>query len=290
MRIAWLYGCEFIIDPWFTAIFAVAVLGGYLAEAVILLGALLTHELAHLLIGRGFGLEFSSIRLMPYGGVARIDNLYTVSPAAVAVTALAGPLNNLLLFTAAYLLVQVGWLHPPLSDFMLRVNLGLALFNLIPALPLDGGRLLQSWLRNRIGELAAHKYLIRLGYLVAGGMLLGTLTAALFGLWLLAVPVLAFFVAVGARSEQVAASFGHLRRIWQRPQEIAAKRILPATTLVVTRDVTVGKLLPHLVGQRYYLICVLDADLSLCGHISEAEIIRVALDGGLNLTLGEIVG
>lgn len=289
MRIAWLYDCELAIDPWFALILAVAGLGGYLPEALILLGVLLTHELAHLIVGRGFGLEFRRIDLLPYGGVAHIDNLYAVHPSAVAVTALAGPFNNLLLLAASYGLAQQGWIVPPTSDFLIRVNLGLALFNLLPALPLDGGRILQSVLRERLGEIQAIKRLVWWGYWIAACLVLGSVIAALFGIFLPTVPVLAFFVVVGARRETMVAIAGQLRRLWQRPEELARRRTMPAAALVATEDVTIRHIIPHLTGSRYYLVWVLDRNFLPCGRLSETEIIQAALDGHLNQTLGELL-
>src|SRR5690606_28719766 len=142
-----LFGCELRLNGWFALLLAAFAAAGWAAEALVLFGALLTHEVAHLVVGTGFGISFRRIDLLPFGGVAEADNLYTVEPAAVAVTALAGPLNNLLLLAGAHLLAEQRWIHPPLSDFLLQVNLALALLNLVPALPLDGGRIVHAALR-----------------------------------------------------------------------------------------------------------------------------------------------
>lgn len=289
MRVAWLFDCELHINPWFALLLLAAMVGGFLPEALIIIGSLLTHELAHLVVGRGLGLEFRRIYLLPYGGVAQIDNLYAADPPAVAATALAGPLNNLILFALSYLLVQVGWLVPPTGDFMMRTNLSLALFNLLPALPLDGGRLLQALLRDRVGELTALRRLVRWGYVVAGCMVMGAVVAALFGIPLVTVPVLAVFVAMGARKEMTTAVAGQLLRLWRRPAELARRRVLPAVSLVAAGDVQIRHLLEHLSGPRYHLIWVLDGEADVCGKLTEGQILRAALQGQLNLTLRELL-
>ena len=289
MRIGQIYDCELVIDLGFAALVVVALLAGWVVEVVIVLGALLTHELAHLVVGRGFGLEFRRIHLLPYGGVAEIDNLYAADPPVVAVTALAGPVNNLLLFVASYGLMELGWLAPPAGQWMLRVNLFMALFNLIPALPLDGGRMVQALLRGRIGELAALRRLAGWGYVVAGGLVAGAAIAAAFGIPLPTVPILAIFVATGARREWTAATIGHLRPLWRRPEVFTRKGVLPAAALVAGGEVTVSRLLPHLAGQRYHLIWVLDRELRPRGRLSEVDIVRAALDGGLHRTLNDLL-
>ncbi|HEX6989911.1 MAG TPA: site-2 protease family protein [Bacillota bacterium] len=290
MRLAHLFGCELRLNGWFALLLAALAAAGWAAEAFILFSALLTHELAHLIVGFGFGIGFRRIELLPFGGVAETDNLYTAEPAAVALTALAGPLNNLLLLSATHLLAESRWIHPPLSDFTLRVNLALALLNLIPALPLDGGRIVHAALRRRFGDLAALRRLAVWGYVVAGGMVLAALIAAALGIALPTLPVLAFFVAVGARREQAAAVVGHLRPLWQQPERLARVGVLPAAGLVARGDVTVGTVLRHLTGGAYHFVWVVDQGLVPYGRISEARLVQAALHGDFDATLDDVLG
>lgn len=108
---------------------------------------------------RRLGFRVLEIELAPFGGVARIAGLED-RPGAEALVALAGPAANLLLAMAACLACQL-WpmLAGDLAGFI-ALNLCLCGFNLLPALPLDGGRLLRAallpWLgRSRAGSVAA---------------------------------------------------------------------------------------------------------------------------------------
>ena len=289
MRLAQVFGCELRLNGWFALLLALLAAAGQAAEALILLGALLTHEAAHLVVGTGFGIGFRRIELLPFGGVAETDNLYTVEPAAVAVTALAGPMNNLLLVAAGHLLSAAGWIRPPLSDFFLQVNLAIALLNLVPALPLDGGRIVHAALRRRWGDLEALGRLAAWGYVVAAGMVLAALVAAALRIPLPTLPVLAFFVAAGARRERAAAVVGHLRPLWQRPERLAQAGLLPAAGLVARGDVTVGAVLRHLTGGAYHFVWVVDSSLVPYGRLSEARLVQAALEGRFDATLDDLL-
>jgi Zn-dependent protease len=113
-------------------------------------GCVLLHELAHALTAKQFGVKTRDITLYPFGGIAAI--LKQPTPKAEVAIAIAGPLTNLLI--AALLFWWINF--PPLNDDTHRTfsfsekliisNLAIALFNLLPALPMDGGRVLRATL------------------------------------------------------------------------------------------------------------------------------------------------
>jgi Zn-dependent protease/CBS domain-containing protein len=115
--------------------------------------SILVHELAHSAIAQGEGLEINNITLHFFGGVAQIREEST-NPKTEAYMAIAGPLTSIII--GGVLLVINSVLGPGLPDtfeavimYAGYVNLGLALFNLIPAYPMDGGRVLRAILWNR---------------------------------------------------------------------------------------------------------------------------------------------
>lgn len=113
------------------------------SQLLVLLAALgvslLVHELAHALVARRLGLKVYDITIWPLGGMARMDGLAD-NPQLEAPVAAAGPAANLVL-------ALLCWLIPgTFADPAAAINLVLGLGNLLPAFPLDGGRILRSWL------------------------------------------------------------------------------------------------------------------------------------------------
>ena len=175
-----------------------------------LLASVVVHELGHALTARRYGIETREIVLTPIGGVARLDG-YPRGRAELAIAA-AGPLVNLGLATTLFFGLVLAGLPPwgvgPVVDlpsalqWLLFGNLCLFALNLLPAFPLDGGRILRSALSSFLGQERATKIATRLGMVLAA--LLGV--AALvpwpggmaFSILLL---LTAFFVLVGASRE-----------------------------------------------------------------------------------------
>ena len=122
--------------------------GQLLILLLVLSGSLLVHEMAHALVGRRLGLRVHDITIWPLGGMARMDGLAD-HPELEAPVAAAGPLANLVL-------ALICWLLPgTIADSGIAINLVLGLGNLLPAFPLDGGRVLRSWLVRHAPPTAA---------------------------------------------------------------------------------------------------------------------------------------
>src|SRR5882672_2435469 len=123
-----------------------------LISAFVFLASLLAHELAHSVVAMRRGVKVEGITLWLFGGVSRFSS-DTASPGAQALITFVGPLTSLVLGAVFYLVsVAVGGgagLLPATLSWLGYINITLGVFNLVPAFPLDGGRLLQSliWLR-----------------------------------------------------------------------------------------------------------------------------------------------
>src|SRR5919202_918570 len=123
--------------------------GTHLAMAIVatagFVGSLLLHELGHALQARREGIEIDGITLWLFGGVARFKGTFPTAGAEFRV-AIAGPLVSLLLggFFVLVALARVPEAVDGIVSWLGYINLSLLVFNLLPALPLDGGRILRS--------------------------------------------------------------------------------------------------------------------------------------------------
>ncbi len=164
------------------------------------------HELGHAVTARRFGIRTRDITLLPIGGVARLDRMPD-KPTHELLVALAGPAVNVALAAVFYVLAEmVGGTAPVKANllggsFLARlfwVNVSLAVFNLLPAFPMDGGRALRAFLATRMDNQRATEIAAWLGQGMA--FLLGALGV-------LGNPLLLFialFVWIGASQEAAA--------------------------------------------------------------------------------------
>ena len=220
-----------------------------LVGAVLFLGSLLAHELAHALVARRAGVAVESITFWLFGGVARLAG-DAATPAAALWIALVGPLTSLALAgvfaLAASGLRGVG--APPVvagvPGWLAWTNLGLALFNLLPGAPLDGGRVLRALLWMRSGDRDRSAVSAARAGRVLGVVLVGVGIFEIFaglgasGLW---VAFLGWFLGGAARAEeQLAAARGILGGVRVRDAMTLDPVVVPASATVaqVLGDIT----------------------------------------------------
>lgn len=143
---------------------AAAVTG--LLLGVVVFGSVLLHELGHALAGRGFGLRTRDITLYPFGGVAAME-VPATRPTVELIVAVAGPAVNAGLALFGLLLLRLG---VPFASEVLAINAMLGIFNLLPAYPMDGGRVLRAWWTMRDGPVVATLKALRVSRWFAWGM------------------------------------------------------------------------------------------------------------------------
>lgn len=164
-------------------------------------GSVLLHELGHALVARRYGVRTRRIVLSPIGGIAQLEGMPRRPRQELAV-ALAGPAVNFVLAAALWVVTPAFAGAELLAAFLGSVtlaNLGLGLFNLIPAFPMDGGRALRALMAERVGTYRATEVAAKVGKAIA--IVMGVV-GLVWGPVLLA--LVAAFVWFAANAEQQA--------------------------------------------------------------------------------------
>jgi Zn-dependent protease len=173
--------------------------------------SIIAHELSHTFVGRAYGLPINRVTLFMFGGAAELEE-EPKSPLVELVMALAGPLMSLflaLVFSQLAGLEAVGGPQAPLAmvlAYLGLINMLLAFFNMLPAFPLDGGRVLRAiiWLvggdrraATRWASLAGEAFA---AFFIIAGIYLLLSTGSLAGLWWV---LIGFFLRAAAKSSRV---------------------------------------------------------------------------------------
>jgi Zn-dependent protease len=240
VRLFHLFGIDFTANWTWLFLFALLVYVAYLffsvrlalsqpvvwalavAAAVLSVLCLYAHELAHAIVARLYGIPVRTISLFLLGGMAHITR-ESPSPRAEFLIAIAGPLTSIGVGIVAAVLSWALWSPVPalavMGLWLAMMNIPIGIFNLVPAFPLDGGRVLRgvlwfagqdlrwaSTVAARVGQVAA------MGLLFSGvWILLDGSGGAPGGLWLI---MIAWFMYAGAASSQYASAFQEsLRRL-----------------------------------------------------------------------------
>src|SRR3954447_4065456 len=175
---------------------------------VLLFFCVLLHELGHVFAARRYGIQTPDVTLLPIGGVAQLERI-PEKPSEELVVALAGPAVNVVIALA--LALVLGGLPSPHAGTQVQnpgvsllgrlawVNVTLAVFNLIPAFPMDGGRVLRAMLAYRLGYGRATKIAAGVGQAVAFALGL----AGLFGNPMLLFIALFFYMGASAEASAI---------------------------------------------------------------------------------------
>jgi Zn-dependent protease/CBS domain-containing protein len=243
---------------------------------VLLFLCVVLHEFGHVLAARRYGIQSPVVTLLPIGGVASMQRLPS-DPRQELVVALAGPAVNLVIGVALILLLgslrpgelsEIDNPHLSLMGRLAAANLFLAVFNLIPAFPMDGGRVLHALIAMRVGGALATEIAAKIGQAFAIG--LGFL--GLFGNPLLL--FIAIFVYMAAAGEaQMSASQQALKGL--SVGEAMETRFTP-----IPIDATLGQAVDALLATAQHEFPVVDALRKPVGLITRDDIVAAVRKHG----------
>ncbi len=198
------------------------------------------HELSHSLLARKYGVKVKDIVLLPIGGVSEMEEL-PQKPDEEIFVALAGPVTSILLaliFYLAFVFFTPGIRNLKISIFqgnlllnLFFINLILALFNLLPAFPMDGGRVLRGFLGLRMDLLKATRIAVGIGEIFAIFLFFFGL---FFNPWL---ALIAIFIYLGAEGEKKATELKVVIT------DVPVKAAMLTDVEAITPDVTLGMVL-----------------------------------------------
>ncbi|MBO0685978.1 MAG: site-2 protease family protein [Candidatus Dormibacteraeota bacterium] len=251
-------------------------------SALVFMLSLLAHELAHSVVAQRRGVRVEGITLWLFGGVSQFGS-DTTSPGASALITFVGPLTSLVLGGVFYAVAvglggvpNTGLLRATLS-WLGNINLLLGLFNLLPAFPLDGGRILHALIWLRTGDrLRATRIAARIGMVFAFLMIayglasFVALRSAFNGIWWI---FLGWFLLSAARSEEAS---GLLR---QALEGIRVREVMTPDPVLAPGDISVEEALHgYVLASRHSTFPIQDGDGRLSGLLTMAALKQVPVE------------
>lgn len=240
------------------------------------------HELAHSLTARHFGVVVRDITLYPIGGISRMERM-PEKPIQEFTVSVVGPLTNVAIALLIFLFLPAGTGEEEVTlvsaahfwRSLMWVNIMLAGFNLLPAYPMDGGRLLRAALSSRIGIQRATRIAVSVGHVMAIAMIVA---GFLGNIWL---AVIGIFIYLGATGEgEAVRSRGILKGIPARRAMVSnLLTVRPGDPLSALREILLRSYqadFPVLEGARYV------------GVVTKRSLIDALSRGGETATAGEL--
>lgn len=244
------------------------------------------HELGHALAARRYGIGTRDITLLPIGGLARLDEM-PEKPAQELWVALAGPAVNVVIFLILYAILGFTQASPTDIDmsfisasnflpFLATVNVWLVVFNLIPAFPMDGGRVLRALLAMKLGRLQATQWSAAIGQAIAIGFILLGLYANPFLI------IIGVFIIFSARAEA-----GHVE-IKSFLDGHTAGAIVMRDVPVLNESDPVEKAVEALLNGQSKNFLVVDNNNTPVGTLNGDGIIKALHEAGNKVPVGSV--
>ncbi len=248
----------------------------YLLGAVVSCGlffGVLVHELAHSLIARKKGIAINSITLMIFGGVASMEE-GVPDPKVELPMALVGPIASLIfgLLCGALVYVVPSMVPDPASagaiififGYLGVLNVILCFFNLIPAFPMDGGRVLRALLAKRMPLHRATQIAADIGKGFA--IVFGIIGLLVFSPFLI---LIALFIYIGANMESTAMKYSHLL------QDVTVGDMMSSPVTTVPPNLPVSQVITMMYSSKHLGFPVVERD-TLIGMVTLADVNRTS--------------
>ncbi|WP_241242992.1 M50 family metallopeptidase [Paenibacillus whitsoniae] len=250
-------------------------------EAITLFGIVLVHELGHLTAANGFGWRVQEVQLLPFGGVLVVDELGTASTREELIVALSGPLQHVWMIGAALLMKSLELGSANWWDFFIDANVMIALFNLLPVLPLDGGKVMQCLL----GYVVSYHSTIVYSAVIS--MVLSVLMIGFAGVQLLQgelpinILVVGGFLLMSNWYAYRQVPYHFLRFLMARGPRVSLilSRGALAQPIVITKQRTMAETLKLFMREKYHLIYIINEAGRIQAVVPEQQIVSGYLDG-----------
>jgi len=289
MKIGTLFGVDIIINKFLIGMVVLASFAGFFEDLTILFFIIFIHELCHTLAARVCGFKVREVELMPFGGVARIESILELNPGIEIFIASVGPIANLIM---AMVIVFLSSYYGVLMDNgsrLIEMNLMLAGVNLVPALPLDGGRMFRAILTGVVGYKKATSIVSNLGKVIAVlfigwgifGIYRGTFNPTVF--------IMAIFLMYAAVKERRMATYIFLKDITYKKDSLKREGSLPVRQMVVQKSAAVKDVINKFHPNRYHMVVVLNDDWEVIGSISESKIVDALIEHGPHCKIAKLL-
>lgn len=258
------------IHPLLPCIWGITMLFQYSSFLLPMLLAMFLHEAGHFCFCRLFRLRINSLEITPFGGIMQIEDWEKCRSTVRFLVAFGGPLFSFLGCLSCGLWIQHSTIDPVFFQNFTRHNILLFVVNLLPASPLDGGKMLSALLEKLFSPCAVQKVTFSLAILSSVFLCFASLQSAIHGELNFAPAFAGLYLLYAACMDRQKIPAHYISSLISRRQLLQNGSPLPVSFLAAGAGMTSGQLLGCLTGQQYHIIYVLSEDgLKILGEIDE---------------------
>lgn len=280
----------FYINLLVIPLFVLAYFVGALQTLLMAYAVVTVHELFHLFAALLLKVRVGSIIVMPFGMTLRLQGNIIKNPAKEILIALAGPFANLVMLgVGAFLKHTYIWAEQ--SMFLYQyLNIITLCVNLLPVLPLDGGRVVKAVLTWQLGYINGLSIMKKLSRVVIAAVFVlgvGLIVLTRFNISLVMVGA---FLAFNMVEEKRNNDFIIMKELLYSKEKLMKSGVMVSRSISAMEHVSAHRILKMLSYHNFYMIHVVDENLELVKILTESELVEAVLHQGYHIRIGDIRG
>ena len=230
------------------------------------------------------GTEIDGVEILPFGITMRVAQNCIKDTTSEIKIALAGPVSNFLIAYFVY-----GFYDGLYKEYIITASLVMGIFNILPALPLDGGRILRALLVKKLGHIRAANVTLNISY----GLGFLIFAAGLYALYItkfnFSFLLIGGFLIANITEERKNANMIIMKDILYSRKKLSQKGVSQGEMLVAEENQKAKNILKMLSYDRYYIIYIVDNHMRIIKSITETELIESMAIYGMNICMKKIV-
>lgn len=282
-------GIQYKIDFFFVAIIVLASMGGLYYDIIGCILALCIHEAGHLICGHLMNLSVESVEILPFGGRITIGNLDQVSIETELVTILAGPMANFAFSFFLLFLLSQDMILPEMGQGIVRYQLMVGLFNMIPALPLDGGRVFMLWLRKNMNFINSIRIASKMGMFLAMTLCVIVIIGAFHNKYYFNMAIVSILVFFHSYKDYKEAPLLFMKQLVKKKENLNKRKYMQIESIVSVESTSVRDIVYLFSPQKYYMVYVLNERGETTKILTETEIFNKAIKEGLDIKMKDLL-
>lgn len=261
------------------------ILLGFNKSIILAFISILAHEGMHILLAKRKGCKFNDIQIHIYGTSAQFANIDELNKNEKLQIYLSGPFANFVIICIFWGISFVS--NNTMIDKMIDINLSLLFFNLLPAYPLDGSRVLEILLSQKILYRRANEIISKISYTIAVVLVVVFIIVfAYSGVVNISIPIAAIVICLITRSEQKSAMYILMGNIFVKRNKLLRNKYIENKSISVYYKQGLANVMSIVDKNRFNIFYVLDDDLKVVFIMNEDELIEALKLYG-NITLEE---
>lgn len=258
---------------------------GYFIELAIAFAIALLHEISHIISAKIFKVKISYIEILPFGVSARLESNIIENPTYEIIIAFSGPLSNILLALIFYFISDI---RMPYASYITICSTAMALINLLPVLPLDGGRIMRAYITKKLGAFSAYSVSIKISrvfiILILGSSVLLLLNSSFNFSYIL----IGVFLLGNLLGEQNNITRLAVIETASYKEKLKKHGLIRTYVITVDESAPARRILKRLSYDRYHIVCVSDKNFKIKNILTEGEIIHALFENGIRTKFGDI--